>query len=416
MNSIKGKLSCNIFIVLLYLLISRDPLENYGVPFIRYADEGIAVLALLIAAWNIQKRRGLLWKRSNNMMIVAVIIIITAGMGGYYRYRYQSLSVTLYDLFTNFKFWLAFYAGGRLFAELDLKSCARRIYQHVTFITVCLFTIFIADIIWKIFPSGYRYGLRYSQLFFQHSTILATTSALLLTILCMLYTYTHKGELLAVLLMVMMAGTLRSKAIAAIFCFLGMYLYLVKFRQKLNVAVVILAVLVVVGITWDQVNYYYVEYRDISARAMLTEGSLRIARDYFPLGAGFGTFGSYQSGVHYSPLYLKYGLSNIHGLGRDARFVSDTFWPMILGQTGFLGLAAYIYMLYWLFRKVQKIRNKDIYQYLSGLFIWAYLLMESTAAAAFVHPVYFSLALVLSVVVREPSLCHIQENISPPNT
>ena len=47
-----------------------------------------------------------------------------------------------------------------------------------------------------------------------------------------------------------------------------------------------------------------------SARYQLLTKAFEIARDMFPLGAGFATFGSYYSGVYYSSVYAAYGLSN----------------------------------------------------------------------------------------------------------
>jgi len=75
-------------------------------------------------------------------------------------------------------------------------------------------------------------------------------------------------------------------------------------------------------------------------RTALYVASLAIARDFFPLGAGLGRFGSYMSGAHYSPLYDRYGLVDVHGLRpNDPNAVSDTFWPMVLGELGPVGLA-----------------------------------------------------------------------------
>ena len=63
------------------------------------------------------------------------------------------------------------------------------------------------------------------------------------------------------------------------------------------------------------------------ARVALYVGSLKIARDDFPLGAGLGRYGSWMSRVDYSPLYKKYGLSRIPGLReRNPKAATDTFW------------------------------------------------------------------------------------------
>ena len=97
----------------------------------------------------------------------------------------------------------------------------------------------------------------------------------------------------------------------------------------------------------DQIEYYF--FSDIqsdSARYQLLITSILIARDSFPIGAGFGTFGSYMSAIHYSPVYRIYGISNVHGLIEGATyFTSDSFWPMILGETGIVGLVSIVIVI-----------------------------------------------------------------------
>jgi hypothetical protein len=79
------------------------------------------------------------------------------------------------------------------------------------------------------------------------------------------------------------------------------------------------------------------------ARTALYTTSLLIARDDFPFGAGLGRYGSGVSRDPYSPVYRRYGLDTIDGLSpQHSSFVSDTFWPRILGETGVVGLVGLI--------------------------------------------------------------------------
>lgn len=77
-------------------------------------------------------------------------------------------------------------------------------------------------------------------------------------------------------------------------------------------------------------------------RVALYVGSVAIARDHFPLGVGLGRYGSHMSGEDYSPVYSEYGLEKVQGLQpTDNGAITDTFWPMLLGETGLLGLIAF---------------------------------------------------------------------------
>jgi O-antigen ligase len=49
-----------------------------------------------------------------------------------------------------------------------------------------------------------------------------------------------------------------------------------------------------------------------------------------------------MSWVEYSPAYAHYGLDQVTGLQRtDGSAVTDTFWPMLLGETGVIGMIAF---------------------------------------------------------------------------
>ncbi len=79
----------------------------------------------------------------------------------------------------------------------------------------------------------------------------------------------------------------------------------------------------------------------IQPRTALYVAAVAVARDHVPLGAGVGRFGSHLSRAEYSPVYAEYGLDRIHLLEpEEPSAVTDTFWPMVLGETGVLGLMA----------------------------------------------------------------------------
>ena len=82
------------------------------------------------------------------------------------------------------------------------------------------------------------------------------------------------------------------------------------------------------------------------ARVALYRGSVEIARDHFPIGAGMGRYGSWMSRVEYSPVYREYGLDSIRGLSeQNSTYATDTFWPMVLGEFGVIGAVGYVAFL-----------------------------------------------------------------------
>ncbi len=113
------------------------------------------------------------------------------------------------------------------------------------------------------------------------------------------------------------------------------------------VACLPIAVLLLAGPVTAVVQATYQDYASTStpeARTVLTVDSFRVAAAHFPGGAGFGRFGSAIAAQDYSPEYVARGYPYIWGLGRgvdDGRFLTDTEWPAILGETGYVGAAAF---------------------------------------------------------------------------
>jgi hypothetical protein len=118
------------------------------------------------------------------------------------------------------------------------------------------------------------------------------------------------------------------------------------------VAAVVLAtpLATVVTVTYDE---YLSPEADPAARTVLTVDSFGVAAGYFPAGAGFGRFGSAIAASTYSPEYLARGYPSIWGLGRtaeDGRFLTDTEWPAIIGESGYLGALAFVIGMILIYR------------------------------------------------------------------
>lgn len=133
------------------------------------------------------------------------------------------------------------------------------------------------------------------------------------------------------------------------------------------------------------------------ARNALYITSVSLMKEYFPWGAGLGRFGSWMSQVNYSPIYRKYGLSGVYGLTRKSpKYMTDTFWPAVLGETGFLGMLFFFWILArlgWLLYSRSK-RTSDLFIRaftLGTLMVLAESVIESTAWAVYTSPpiVYF---------------------------
>lgn len=387
-----------VFVVLFYLFIFQGVLEN-TISIFGYADEIVAVLAVPFFLVSLVQNHFTIKKEKYNYTIFLLLFIVFGFLGNLI-YEYQSLNYVILDLFLCLKFWLAIYVGSYLFKGFSLKNNARGIYFHCKVITILFLILCIADNFLELFDTTIRYGLRSTQLFYSHPTYFAAACVFIIAVLTSIKKYISGGNIYLALLFILLISTLRMKAIAAVVAFIFIFYIVLKRKKKINLGIILLLCIFVVLVAWEQIYYYFFsDIQDSSARYNLLITSFLVANDHFPFGSGFGTYASYYSGVNYSPLYSMYGISNIWGLVEgSASFVSDSFWPMILGQTGWLGLIMYVIALFMLFMRIQKLKDKSAYKYASALCILCYLLISSTSESAFVNSMSIPLAVWLGVL------------------
>ena len=387
------------FIILFYLLLFQAPLSNV-IKVFGYVDELVAAIAIPFAILQLKRNEFKILKKKNGFLSVLIIFSI-AGILGSMRYNYQPIgSVAIPDLFLCLKFWLAIYTGKILFSGLDLERNGRGIFFHVKVVTTLFCALAIIDNIAHIYTANIRYGIRSTHLFYDSPTAFVAACAFLIAVLTIVQPYVSRTRKWFVFLLILMCSSLRSKAFAAVVAFVLIYYFVFYRKKQLTFRTLLLFVPLILFMVSDQIEYYF--FSDIqsdSARYQLLVASISIAKDSFPIGTGFGTFGSYMSAIHYSPVYRIYGISNVHGLIEGATyFTSDSFWPMILGETGIVGLASIVIVIIRMIKRLQLIKNLDLALYAGGLVCISYMLIISMAESAFVNPIAIPLAIVLGLV------------------
>ena len=120
--------------------------------------------------------------------------------------------------------------------------------------------------------------------------------------------------------------------------------------------------------------------------------SIDIASNNFPFGTGFGTFGSFVAAEHWSSLYNTYGYTY-------SPFLSDSFWPIVLAQNGFIGLIIFIVIVVKYIKNVLKMQKKNLYLMWAGLSIILYELICSVGESAFFNPAVCPFYILLGIIV-----------------
>lgn len=392
----KSSKYARIYIILLYLLVLQNPLQNY-IKIFQYFDEVLALMFFpIVIIYLIRNNGKIKIERKDIIIVICLIIIITIGLLANIINEYQSLTYILSDLLVFLKFFLMYFSV-QIILKGKLNGYNKLISLHVKIITFTLFVLTIINYIFNFWPpQSYRYGIGVNQICFTHPTMLV---AVTVALMCNLVYFKYEKERFYILTLIMqillIISTLRMKAIAFAAVSILLMIYIVKVNKKIKILNVLLVAGVCILISYNQIIYYFTD--DSFARTALLETSFKIANDKFPLGTGFATFGSFFSGVNYSPVYELYGINNIWGLREDnPAFISDTFWPMIIGQFGYIGTILYMICIMLIFLKIQKKydkRNKNTY--VAKILCLVYLGISSTSESAFVN----SLAILLAVLL-----------------
>lgn len=405
MNVIKKqKHAYYIFVVLLYYFLLRDFLEQ-RIPIFSYTDELIAGLALPVLLLRLISNKGLRFKRTKDNYWIWISLMVLSGLLGNIVYHYQPfVKAALPDLFLCIKFWLWIEVGRYLYKTYEIERYTRKIFKHIKVITWFYIVLTLLDNMLRIFPSDIRHGFRSTTLFYFHPTSFAACVILLMSILLLIYPGIEKKKFYTyeMLLSLLACTSLRSKIIGSVLLFwLIIYFVLIR-KKKVTVWTMLMFVPPVLLVGWDQIQFYFMsDMIQGSPRYQLLTKSFLIARDHLPIGAGFATFASHYSGVYYSPLYSKYGISKVYGItATNISYISDSFWPMIFGQMGLIGTIGFAVAIYKLFKNIQKTRKINRAVYATGLFVMMYLLVESTSSAAFTHPIYMPVAFVIAYVLN----------------
>lgn len=373
-----------------------------------YTDELITCCIVVAAVFRVVQDWSKRTLRLRFLSLVATFSLVAlAALGVFSNFFWginQNGSDILIDMFTCLKFPVVLLCSLFLFQNNghDLLWWMERLVKPLI---VAMFLFAVANLFFG-FGMGQesRFGLRASFMF-----ICGHPSYLVLTcvgIVLVLVRDMRKNAPYIVLALLVIVASLRSKA----FVFAAItpaVLFVMRGGRRINALHVLVCVAAAVLIGWEQFIGYY--QADDSARAELTRAAIEIAGDHFPIGTGFATFASSMSatGGFYSPLYYQYKLNEVWGLYPDnPAFLSDTFWPIVLGQFGVSGFVLYLIAMLSIgilaFR--EGVSSKP-----SVVLCFGYLLIASTSETSFFNPMAVYLAMTLGILVASEQSQEVSE-------
>lgn len=383
-----------LFVIIIYISVFQNALESY-IPIIKNFDEILAVAFFPCLIVRLINRKSLKIKKYDLIISLCLIGVLFVGLYANLKFQLQSMKQASIDILLIYKFFLVYFLFLD-FSKNGLEENSKMIVMHLKIITIILFLFTLVNYVFKLYPGQERYGIMTNQIFYTQPTYLVGAAVFLL---CTFIYFNKKINMIYIyILFFLIATTLRVKALGFLFVFMAIAIYVNKSNKKMAVyRFIVIAVICMAAIS-EQIEYYFVTIED-SARAVLLSTSFEIANDYVPIGTGFGTYASYPSIQNYSPIYAMYGIDKVYGLtSNNPSFALDSFWPMILGQFGYIGVLLYSLSIWFIFKKIQSIQiEENKYQYIAKITALAYLLISSTSETAFANQIAIPLAIILAL-------------------
>ena len=191
-------------------------------------------------------------------------------------------------------------------------------------------------------------------------------------------------------------------ALIGILYFLKKRVEAISFKSAVYIAVL---GAVIIFLTWEKFEPYFVsgldrEGYDRLARPESFRTATQIMFDYIPFGSGLGTFATNAAAEYYSPLYEKYGLSDVWGLSKDFNvFIADAYYPT-LAEYGIVGV--FLFLIFWKRRLITIQNLEDLKYYKVGLIAFFALAIESVGDTSYLSGKGMGYFMLLGLIMNAP--------------
>lgn len=389
-----------IFISLLIIFFQSLLIDLTGINFINSFDEIITVIIFVYSIIHIIKIGKI--NKSSIILLIFTFVFFIVGIMSYYCYNNHFDIIALKSGFLSIKFWLVVFSISTF--KIDNKFIERIIKDILIFEKIVLIfaiiNLFMPSFFLKLFPStivSYRFGIMSISSLFLHPGKFGWFMLFCFIIRLVglnYYDFESKGNYLWLVVDLLFALlSFRTKVILGFVSVIVVYELLYKTKSFVDIlkkTSPILISIVVIGFIFKSVLFntyelYFTDKYGTSARQALNVNSLKILKDNFPLGVGFGKYASWFSVLEYSDVYYKYGLDTVYGLQpSNPWYATDVFWPSIIGETGVIGTSIYIFLILYTLKNIYKYlkKNKN-YKDFINLELVAFLLLIQTIIESF---------------------------------
>lgn len=326
-----------VWLLFLYPFYHGILQDKLGISYISVIDE--ILIAFLLAYKFSRKIKIQRWEKQ--YLLIIVIWGIWGCLSG--AIRGVDIGITLSGMMFQLKNYLiVFTVAGIRWTRNDI----RKIFKALKYIYSL---VIVLGFVFYFFPSIALFKNILMTSIFNQEALFAT-----LMVPVGIYAfvmYIQKGEKKQLLLLgVVFTGLIFAttiKNIISLFLVCVIYLATQKGKRRkiyfilFGMMGLIVASPYIISLFSDEIAVNFVASNAINRpRWMLYRYGYKIAKDFFPFGSGFGTYATSVSyNNYYSDIYELYGINTRYGFRKgEAWFLQDTYWPAVLGESGFISV------------------------------------------------------------------------------
>ena len=342
-NKFKHDMTCiELLALIAFNLLLFQPIIEIILPPFSYYDEILAVSSLLSLFFSMAMRKSRFTREMKIALCLLFAIVVIGLFGNFLSGIVSDTFFILVDILACSKFFIIYFALKSILGNTSyfVSYMARESKVLLVLMLACLAINQFVDI---GMTYEMRYGLKAFQFVFIHPTHMVS-----LSLACMAFIYSDASngwKKYIGIALILMAMSLRSRWVALALVIVLIIIFVRKGSTRAPFVVIGVGSVSAFLVGQAQMSVYYGSASE-SARGHLMTTALSVFQNFFPLGAGFASFGSGVTKTIYSPLYYQYGLQNVYGLApNNPSYLTDTFWPVVLAQFGFLGLIIWLLLL-----------------------------------------------------------------------
>lgn len=388
----------NNIIMLCFLIILFQEYLQTLYPPLGYFDEILALFLLIYFAFNVFFAKKKVNKSSIKVSMYILILIGIGVVSNLCSDIPRSFIAIVYDIFFVFKIFIVYLGGIEFFDSISDRTKASMLRKLASLVRVIVLISFFAMILNFILPNGFsrvpgeiRYGIRSFGALFSGPAFLNMYIYDYIFILTadLAFNNVSKSKKIAFIIIcnILWLSTLRSRAFSYVVLYFALVLIFIVKRepfQKLHLKLrhIILGGIAGIFISYNMIlRYFFVNSRE--ARYKLIRIAIQMTKDYVPLGAGFGTYGTNAAVLWYSNVYSKYGVSNDFGLSKvNPDYIFDNYWPSILGQFGLLGTIVMAILIFTVFKNIAVKCNDNKYYFTASIMLIICVVVSSLATSS----------------------------------